>query len=111
MAGCTITRHVNLVINRSIKLGRAEGALEEVNNVIDTIFSPRNNIKPHGNDKNNTGNNENNTGKDKNNTSPGTSRTATRTEENFKTTKATNSTTTKDKHISRGREGVKKRTT
>ena len=61
MAGCTITRHVNLVINRTLKLGRAEGALEEVNNMIDTIFNPRNNTKPTGCDENNTGSVENNT--------------------------------------------------
>ena len=99
-SGCTITTHVNLVINRSLKLGRADGALEEVNNVIDTIFNQRNNIKP--------------TGSDDNNTSTGTLRTATGMEENSETKKATNSTTTntvKDKHTSRGREGVKKRTT
>ena len=91
---------MNLVINRSLKLGRAEGALEEVNNMIDTIFNPRNNTKP--------------TESDKNNTPPGTLRTATGMEENTKAKKATNSintNTVKDKHTGRGREGAKKRTT
>ena len=68
--------------------------------MINTIFNKRNNTKP--------------TGSNENNTSPGTLRTATGTEENPKTKKATNSTTTnmiKDKHTGRGREGIKKRTT
>ena len=78
-SGCTITRHVNLMMKRSLQLGRAEGALEKVNNVINTIFNQRNNTNP--------------TGSDENNTSPGTSRTATGMDENPKTKKATNSTT------------------
>ena len=67
---------MNLVINRSLKLGRAEGALEEVNNVIDAIFTQRNTTKP--------------TGSDENTTSPRTSRTTTGMEENSETKKATN---------------------
>ena len=94
-SGCTITTHVNLMINRWLKLGKAEGTLEEVNKVIDTIFNQRNNTKHTGSDKNNN------------------SRTATGIEENPETKMATNSTTTnmvRDKHIGRGRKAINKRT-